>query len=199
MPAGRENVMDNTLVLNREIIGSKSISAVIGVMFFVLATAFGAYVRIPLPGTPVPMTLQTLFVALSGAVLGKRLGSVSQVSYIFLGAMGLPIFQGYGFGPAHMLGPTGGYLTGFIAASYLTGRLLEKETSNAYKIAASFIAGTIVLYGFGIAWLMTLYRINFLNAVTIGLIPFLTAEAVKIFAASCIYRAVADRSKNIFS
>ena len=190
--------MGNTLTLNRDLTGSKSVSAVIGVVFFVLATAFGAYVRIPLPGTPIPMTLQTLFVALSGAVLGKKLGLISQASYIFIGAIGLPVFQGYGSGVAYMFGPTGGYLIGFAAASYLTGRLLDKETPGPYRIAISFIAGIAVLYGFGITWLMALYRISLLNAVTIGFLPFLTAEAVKIFAAVLIYRAVAGRSKNIF-
>jgi biotin transport system substrate-specific component len=191
--------MNNTLTLGREITFSKHINAVIGVVFFILATAFGAYIRIPLPGTPVPMTLQTFFVALSGAILGRKLGSISQVSYIILGAFGLPIFQGYGFGVVHLLGPTGGYLIGFVAASYITGRLLEKTASNPYKIVAAFIAGTAVLYAFGIAWLITIYRMSFLNAVAIGFIPFLTAEAAKIFAATLIYRTIADRSKNIFS
>ena len=191
--------MHNIIVLDRDITSSKSLNAALGVAFFVLATAFGAYIRIPIPGTPVPITLQTFFVALSGAVLGKRLGFFSQASYIFLGAIGLPIFQGLGFGTAHIFGPTGGYLIGFMASSYLVGRMLEKEVSNPYRIIASLAAGNALLYGLGIAWLMFLYRISFFNAVTIGLIPFLTVEAVKISAAAFIYRAIAKRSKSIFS
>ena len=191
--------MNNTIVLEKDIIASKSLNAVIGVVFFVLATAFGAYIRIPIPGTPVPITLQTFFVVLSGAVLGRRLGSLSQASYIFLGVIGLPIFQGCGFGTAHVFGPTGGYLAGFVAASYLSGKMLEKQDSSAYRAIISFAAGNAVLYSLGIIWLMAIYRINFINAVTIGLIPFLTAEAVKISAAAFIYRAIAKRSKNIFS
>lgn len=191
--------MNNVLTLNREIISNRTLSAIIGIMFFILATAFGAYVRIPVPGTPVPITLQTFFVALSGALLGKRLGLLSQASYVFLGAIGLPIFQGYGFGPAHVFGPTGGYLMGFMVASYLIGKMLEKETSNPLKIVISFIAGNAVLYSLGIIWLMLLYKISLFNAVTIGLIPFLALEAVKISAAALIYRAIAKRSKSIFS
>jgi biotin transport system substrate-specific component len=191
--------MNNTLVLNRELTFSRTANAAIGVVFFVLATAFGAYVRIPLPGTPVPMTLQTLFVALSGAVLGKRFGPLSQVSYILLGVMGLPVFQGYGSGAAHLFGPTGGYLIGFTAASYIVGIMLGNGSYPAARIAFAFAAGIVALYGAGIAWLMTLYRISLHDAVTIGLIPFLAAEVIKIFAAALIYRAVEARSRSIFS
>lgn len=191
--------MNNTIALDRDIINSNRLNTVIGIVFFVLATAFGAYIRIPVPGTPVPITLQTFFVVLSGAVLGKRSAPLSQASYIFLGAMGLPIFQGYGFGTAHVFGPTGGYLAGFVAASYLVGKLLEKEASNPLKIAAALIAGNILLYSLGITWLILLYKISLFNAITIGLMPFLAAEAVKISAAALIYRAIAKRSKSIFS
>lgn len=191
--------MNNTLALTSEIVNSRRLNAVIGVGFFILATAFGAYIRIPVPGTPVPITLQTFFVALSGALLGKRLGLLSQASYVFLGAIGLPIFQGYGFGPAHVFGPTGGYLIGFMVASFFIGKMLEKETSNPLKIVISFIAGNAVLYSLGIIWLMLLYKISLFNAVTIGLIPFLALEAVKISAAALIYRTIAKRSKSIFS
>lgn len=191
--------MSTAITLNREIINSKSINAVLGVAFFAVATALGAYIRIPIPGTPVPITLQTFFVVLSGAVLGRRLGILSQASYLALGVIGLPVFQGCGFGMAHIFGPTGGYLAGFIAASFLVGKMLENETSNTYRIILSFAAGNAILYGFGIAWLMAIYRMSLLHAITIGLIPFLTAEAVKISAAAFVYRAIAKRSKSIFS
>ena len=191
--------MNNAIALDREIANSKSLNAVIGVVFFVLATAFGAYVRIPVPGSPVPITLQTFFVILSGAILGKRLGVLSQALYIFLGAAGLPVFQGYGSGLAHVFGPTGGYLMGFMAASFLMGKILKKEPLNMYKITASLIAGNFVLYGFGIIWLMVLYRISLTVALAVGFVPFIAVETAKIFAAAFIYRAIAVRAKNIFS
>ena len=190
--------MYNTIALNTEITHRKGIDAVIGVLFFVLATALGAYVRIPVPGSPVPITLQTFFVVLSGAVLGKRLGVISQAAYIFLGALGLPIFQGYAFGTAHILGPTGGYLIGFLAASFLVGKMLQKD-SNTYATLLAFIAGNMVLYALGVTWLVSLYRISFIDAVRIGVLPFLAVEAVKILAAAFIYRVIADRSRSIFS
>jgi len=191
--------MNNTMALQRDLTGSRGLDHIIGVLFFISAMALGAYVRIPLPGTPVPMTLQTLFVMLSGAILGKRLGLASQALYIFLGVAGLPVFQGYGAGAAHLFGPTGGYLAGFALSSYLTGVLLKSDAAGPYKIAASFIAGAAAIYGCGIAWLMALYRIPFADAIRIGLIPFIAAETVKISAAAIIYRRVARRSKSIFS
>ena len=172
--------MNSSMALNRDVTASKSLNAAIGVIFFVLATALGAYIRVPVPGTPVPMTLQTFFVVLSGAVLGRRLGALSQASYIMLGAAGLPVFQASGFGLAHMLGPTGGYLIGFVAASFLVGRILNNGNSNIYRIIASFAAGNALLYGFGIIWLMFGYRMSIANAVIIGVTPFIAAEAVKI-------------------
>ena len=87
--------MNSVMALRTNVISNKAINAVIGVAFFIIATTLGAYIRIPVPGTPIPITLQTFFVVLSGAVLGSRLGLFSQAGYIFLGAIGLPVFQGY--------------------------------------------------------------------------------------------------------
>jgi len=191
--------MDSVLAYKRDVINNKAINAVIGVGFFIIATALGAYVRIPLPGTPVPITLQTFFVVLSGAVLGKKLGVLSQAGYLFLGAAGIPIFQGYAFGTAHIFGPTGGYLIGFLLASFLTGKILEKENANIFKIIAAFVMGNIALYSLGVIWLMFIYRISLINAITIGVLPFFAVEFIKVVTAAFIYRKISDRSKSIFS
>jgi len=191
--------MNNTMALKANIISNKTIDAVIGVTFFIIATTLGAYIRIPVPGTPVPITLQTFFVVLSGAVLGSRLGLFSQIGYILLGAMGLPVFQGYAFGVAHIFGPTGGYLIGFLAASFLVGKILERESNSLLKILAAFTVGNIALYALGIIWLMLIYRISFINAMIIGVLPFFTIELAKIFLAAAAYGKISHRSKKIFS
>ncbi len=191
--------MDGVLAYRKEIVENRIVNAVIGVVFFIMATALGAYVRIPLPGTPVPITLQTFFVILAGAVLGKKLGMLSQASYLFLGAIGMPIFQGYAFGVAHILGPTGGYLAGFLLASFLTGKILEKEENSFLKIIAAFAIGNIALYSLGVIWLMLLYRISLVNAVAMGVLPFVAVELIKVVAAAFIYRKISYRSKSIFS
>lgn len=190
--------MNNSIALKSDIVNNRAMDAVIGVAFFMLATAFGAYIRIPIPGTPVPITLQTFFVVLSGAVLGWRLGLFSQAGYIFLGAIGLPVFQGYASGVAHIFGPTGGYLIGFMAASFLTGKILEKESRNLFKITASFAAGNVLLYALGTLWLMLIYRISLVNAIAIGVLPFVTIELAKIFLAAVLYSKISHRSKAIF-
>ncbi len=191
--------MSTAIALKANVTTSKALDAIIGVTFFIMATALGAYIRIPVPGTPVPITLQTFFVVLSGAVLGSRLGLFSQAGYIVLGALGMPIFQGYTFGMAHILGPTGGYLVGFMAASFLTGKILEGESRNLFKITASFAIGNVVLYTLGVLWLMLIYRISFVNAIAIGVLPFFTIELAKIFLAAVLYSKISNRSKAIFS
>jgi biotin transport system substrate-specific component len=191
--------MNNEMVLKAEAVNNKALDAVIGVTFFIIATTLGAYIRIPVPGTPVPITLQTFFVVLSGAVLGSRLGLFSQIGYILLGAAGLPVFQGYAFGAAHIFGPTGGYLIGFLAASFLAGKILERENNSLLKILSAFTAGNIALYALGILWLMLIYRISFINAVIIGVLPFFTIELAKIFLAAAVYGKISHRSKKIFS
>ena len=187
--------MNNAAALRADIARNRTLDAVIGVAFFIFATTLGAYIRIPVPGTPVPITLQTFFVVLSGAVLGSRLGLFSQAGYILLGAAGLPIFQGYTSGMTHIFGATGGYLIGFMAASFLTGKMLEKENRNLFKTIASFAIGNIVLYTIGTLWLMLIYRISFANAILIGVLPFFTIELAKISLAAVTDSKISHRSK----
>lgn len=189
----------HVLDYNKDIINNKTAIAAIGVVFFVLATALGAYVRIPVNGSPVPITLQTFFVLLSGAMLGRKLGSFSQFAYFILGVSGLPIFQAAGFGTAYLLGPTTGYLIGFIFAAYSVGRIIEFRPKDTLWAAISFIIGSLIIYGFGAAWLVYIYKISFIKAVSIGILPFVPGDIIKISLATIIYSRISQRSKNIFS
>jgi biotin transport system substrate-specific component len=192
-------IKTNIFSYERDLVNDKTLNAVIGVLFFILATALGAYVRIPLEGTPVPITLQTLFVILSGAVLGWRLGFYSQLGYLLLGAIGLPIFQGYSSGISHILGPTGGYLVGFLFASSVVGIMTSQKEPNIYLVLASFIIGNIILYSLGVSWLIYIYKIEILKALSMGVIPFIPIELIKISLATLIYSKISRRAKNIFS
>jgi len=184
---------------NKDITKNRVAAASIGVFFFILATAFGAYVRIPVKGSPVPITLQTFFVILSGAILGRKLGTFSQLGYFILGALGLPIFQGAGVGFAYLAGPTTGYLIGFICASYAVGRIIELKPSDSKWVLASFAAGSVIIYVLGTIWLIYLYKISIANAVSIGILPFIPGDIAKILFATVIYSRISQRSKNIFS
>lgn len=182
-----------------ELINGRTAVTFIGLLFFVLATALGAYVRIPVKGSPVPITLQTFFVILSGAVLGRRLGGCSQFIYCVLGMTGLPVFQNFSFGASHLLGPTGGYLIGFIFASYAVGYMLESEPIALHRIAMSFVTGSLIIYGFGALWLVYLYKMSAASAISAGILPFIPGDMVKVVFAALIYFRISRRAKDIFS
>lgn len=168
-----------TAVLNRVIIRDEKIEKVIWVSFFVLATAFGAQVRIPLPFTPVPLTLQTFFVLLSGAYLGKNLGGISQFLYFLLGGLGFPLFTSSGA----LWGPTGGYIVGFIFASWFVGFLIERKM----KVFYALMLGDFVLLSLG-AVNLSFFVGGIKNAVVLGILPFLAGDFIKIFAVVSIIR-----------
>ncbi|NIM19848.1 MAG: biotin transporter BioY [Candidatus Latescibacteria bacterium] len=146
----------------------------------------GAYVRIPL--YPVPVTLQTLFVLLSGAVLGGGFGALAGAIYLLLGASGLPVLAGSGGGLAGLASPTGGYLIGFLVAPVLVGRLFRNRTSYIWSIVV-FSIGSLTVLAFGIAHLTLFYTHDFSNSLLMGLLPFIPGDALKVLAASSIYRS----------
>ena len=146
---------------------------------FSVLTAIGALIFVPV--YPVPITFQTLFTYLSGAVLGPWLGAVSQVIYIILGGIGLPIFAGGQAGFGVLAGPTGGYLFGFIAASFVIGNTSDlRANPGAARIAVSFVVGTLIIYAFGIIQLSQWMDGNLQNAILVGVLPFIVGDAVKV-------------------
>ena len=155
-------------------------------------TALGAYIMIPLP--PVPITLQTLFVLLAGALLGGYLGALSQVVYILLGIIGLPVFSGGKAGFGVLVGPTGGYLIGFVAGALLIGKLTSlKRDPGLLWLMGSMLAGIAVVYTLGIAQLMFIAKLNFIKAISVGLLPPLPGDIIKIVVAALICRKIRAR------
>lgn len=151
--------------------------------------AIGAYIMIPLP--PVPITMQTLFVMLSGALLGGYLGALSQIGYILLGIIGLPVFAGGRAGIGVLIGPTGGYLIGFVAGAFILGKLTSlRRDPGVFWLMGAITAGMIVVYTLGIIQLMIVAKLSFLKAVSVGLFPPLPGDAAKIIAASLICRKI---------
>ncbi|MFA5362247.1 MAG: biotin transporter BioY [Candidatus Omnitrophota bacterium] len=185
-------------VLTREIIENKTITRVFGVSVFVTLTMLGAFVRIPLPFTPVPVTLQTFFVLLSGLFLGRNLGGIAQVSYVLLGIAGLPFFTGTGSGIFHILGPTGGYLAGFVAASFYIGRSIRRAKEGFWQTAAILLTGDCILLCCGVLWLKLITGFSFFTLFCIGFIPFIPGDILKVAAAAVIYRKLKPRLKEIF-
>ena len=148
-------------------------------------TAIGAFMIIPLQ--PVPITLQTLFTGLAGALLGGYAGALSQVVYVLLGLIGLPVFAGGRAGLGVLLGPTGGYLIGFIAGAYVIGKMVEarREAGLAW-IALSLFAGDLVIYALGTLQLALVAHLSPAKAILLGVAPFLIGEALKLAATALI-------------
>ena len=148
---------------------------------FIALIALGGWVSVPF--FPVPLTLQTLFVLLAGAVM-RRYAVIPVSLYIVLGALGLPVFHNGIAGIGILLGPTGGYLVGFIPAALLAG-LAYEATSTRIHVMGLAVA-TLIIYAFGISWLMYSTGMGITAALAMGMIPFLLGDVVKASAAYLI-------------
>jgi biotin transport system substrate-specific component len=150
-----------------------------------LLVALSAQWAIPLPFTPVPITAQTAIVLLGGMVLGRRLGALAMLLYLGEGALGWPVFAGGRGGFAHLAGPTGGYLLGFVLAAYVTGALAERGWDRRWMTAMGAMAiGQAMIYLAGLAGLLRFVPPE--RALALGVWPFLPGDLSKIFVAAGI-------------
>ena len=147
----------------------------------------GAYIIIPIPGSPVPVVLQNLFVVASGLLLGPIKGGVAVLIYLLMGAIGLPVFSGGGAGLAHLAGPTGGYLLGFVAAAVVAGGISGRHPSLRRDSVAA-VLGMIAVYLFGVPRLKVVLDMSWSAALAAGFLPFLIGDAVKVIAAVAAVR-----------
>lgn len=185
-------------LLKREVISDRATCRLLGVAASVLLTAFGAFVRIPLGFTPVPLTLQTFFVLFTAASLGRGLASVTQASYLILGIAGLPIFAGAGSGIAYLAGPTGGYLIGFVLAAALVGSLIRRLDGSPVSVFLLLAMADLLLFSCGMLWLRLLYGYSLPMLCALGLLPFLAGELIKLSAATALYGVLKGRLRQIF-
>lgn len=177
--------MNDTYALKTKI-ASHDILLVVGVALLI---ALGAHVRIPIPFSPVPVTAQTLVVLLAGALLGPKHGVQAVVLYLLEGLLGLPVFAGASGGLTVLLGPTGGYLIGFVAAAYIVGRLTERgENRNALATVGVLLLGTLVIYAFGLLRLAAFVGRE--HVIALGLTPFILGDLVKLLCATLILHHV---------
>jgi len=128
---------------------------------------------------PIPLSLAVLAIFLSVYLLGWKLGTVSVVVYIALGMVGAPVFSGYGAGLAKVLGPTGGYILGYIPMALIAGLFIQRFSGRALQ-AVGMVLGAAVLYAFGTAWYCIQANVGVVEALWACVIPFIPAEALKI-------------------
>ena len=149
--------------------------------------AVGAFIAVPIG--PVPIVLQNLFVMLAGLLLGCKWGLASVGVYLLAGICGLPVFSGGGAGLGHILGPTGGYLLGYLPAVFLIGFVSDKSRSMVMQLAG-LLVGAALVYLFGVSWLKVVTGMTTAKAMAVGMFPLLLGDAIKIVAALFIGRAV---------
>jgi biotin transport system substrate-specific component len=163
---------------------------VLAVAFATILTIVAAQISVPLPFTPVPFTFQPMVVLVTAAALGSRLGLASQLAYLALGVIGVPVFaaspvlpQGF----ARLMGPTGGYLMAYPIAAFVAGALAERGFDRRYFTAViAMFAGLSLVFLGGVSWLAMFVNParGFSGALSAGLYPFIAADVVKLLAAA---------------
>jgi len=156
---------------------------VVGASFFV---ALCARVTVPLPFTPVPLTLQNFAVLLVGLALGSRRGAVALALYLTEGAIGFPVFSSGLGGIARLMGPTGGYLMAYPLVAFVSGWIAERGSKSFRRYAVGAVLGEVLLFAGGLAWLSVWTRGSWWQAAHFGLYPFVFAEVVKVMAAAAL-------------
>jgi len=169
-----------------------SLKGMVYASMFGAMTALGALISIPLQ--PVPITLQTFFLYLAAALLGGGLGALSQIVYVLLGILGLPVFSGGKAGLGVLMGPTGGYIAGFVVAAFVIGKLVETRKNAGFAwLVLSMLAGGIIVYTLGVLQLMVVADLSPAKAVAAGVLPFAPGDVLKIAAAAAIAMKIRGR------
>ena len=154
------------------------------VALFAALTAIGAWIQIPV--APVPFTFQVLFVLLAGVMLGAWYGALSQIVYVLLGVIGLPVFAGGTSGLGVLFGPTGGYIFGFILAAFLIGKVNDVLEHNFLIEFVSMVTGIMIIYLLGMAQLAVVANLSLAEAFIGGALPFIGFDLVKAVIAAVI-------------
>lgn len=167
------------------------------IALFAALTAVCAWITIP---SVIPFTLQTFGIFLSLGLLGGRRGTVSILVYILLGLVGLPVFSGFKGGIAAILGPTGGYIIGFVCFALIYWLITKLTNDKIYMQAVSFIIGLAVCYAFGTVWFVEVYSakvepVGYAAALSMCVLPFIIPDLIKITLALLLIRLLKPRIK----
>ena len=149
--------------------------------FFAALTAVCAQISIPIPGSPVPLSLSIVAVYLTGAMLPGKYGAITQVIYLLLGAVGVPVYAGFRAGIGTLFGPTGGYLIAYPFMALIIGWAGSRfGRTSWWKNLLSMALSLVCCYTIGTIWLAAVTQVGILAALSSGVIPFLPLDAVKL-------------------
>ena len=162
---------------------------------FAALVAVGGQIRVPIPGNPVPFTLQVVFVLMAGALMRPAVASGGMLLFMLSGVAGLPVFTGGAAGPAHLLGPTGGYLAGFVAGAAVCSLVLKGRRDSMGRIVVSMIAASATIHLLGMLHLAFFLGADFASAFQFGRAFLLLAGLKIVVAASAVSGYAAVTSK----
>lgn len=157
---------------------------------FAALTAVLGYIIIPLPFSPIPITGQTLSVMLAGCVLTPRQAGLSILTFLFIGAIGIPVFSGGAAGIGVIFGTKGGYLLGFLIGSIVISLIRGKTNSTRHMIFACIIGGIIIVYLLGVPWLSYITGMGIHEAIIVGALPFIPGDLFKAIVAGFIAKKI---------
>jgi len=179
-----------------DLVGDETVRHIALAAVLAALTAAFAYVSIPLPGLPAPISFQVFGVYFAGLLLGPRWGGLSQALYLLVGIAGVPVFSNGGAGLGYLLGPTGGYLLGFFLAAVLIGaiahRSLEPRPLSEVPTtlqAGALVAGLVLVYAVGVPWLAWRTGMGLVGAAEVGMLVFVPGDIIKIAATLGLVRA----------
>lgn len=150
---------------------------------------------LPIPVSPVPISLGTLGIYFAVTVLGRRLGTLSVAAYILLGLAGLPVFTGFTSGPGKLLGPTGGYIIGYLLLAWICGFSADKWSGRFLPALLGMCCGTCVLYLFGSLWLAWQASLSLGQAFLAGVVPYIPGDLCKLALGMALGRSLRSRLK----
>ncbi|ERI94927.1 BioY family protein [Clostridiales bacterium oral taxon 876 str. F0540] len=169
---------------------------------FAALTAIGAFIKFPIGA--VPITLQFLFTALAGIMLGARLGALSQLLYVIIGLVGIPVFASGAVGLNAVVSPSFGYLIGFILGAYIIGKVTERSPKPGFvRLIAASILGMVVIYLIGVPYLYFIIKnvmgknIGFYSALKTGCIVFLPGDLIKCIIAAALGAKIVPTLKKV--
>ncbi|MDD2414428.1 MAG: biotin transporter BioY [Eubacteriaceae bacterium] len=138
---------------------------------------------IPIPISPVPISLTQLGIYLAIYALDKKGATLATLLYLLIGAVGLPVFSGFGGGIGKLAGPTGGYLIGFVFLAVIGSLAVDRYPDSRLKTAVGFVLGNLVIYLFGSVWLSVVAGVSFLQALAVGVVPYILFDVAKMLLA----------------
>ncbi|MHB0867629.1 MAG: biotin transporter BioY [Thermoleophilia bacterium] len=172
----------------------------IAVAFFAALTTVGAWISFPLPFSPVPIVLANFMAVLAGVILGRKLGALSQVIYLLMGVVGIPVFAKFTAGPGVLFGATGGYLLGYLLAAFTAGLLMEylPRMPQVARLSIAMTTGMIIVYLPGIPWLAHVAGFDIPTALVKGFYPYLPGDAMKIIIGVTLCLSLAAQLPHIW-